>query len=126
MRQLPGWSFMLTDGSSPDSLAAVHAELPEPLRTKFLEAVTDKETHWVEKSDLYKVASLYVFGGVAVDALDQKLVSAARLEEVRSISPLLVVGNCPGALGGGVEPDTIGCVKHDSRLLSLLELIVGN
>ena len=83
---LPKWSFILGDGSSPCSLAAVHDTLPEPFHHDFLTAVDDGETLWVEKSDLYKVASVYAYGGLALDALDQKVLDPAGLEACRAAS----------------------------------------
>ena len=58
-----------------------------------MKAYDDSLTKWVEKAELAKFSALYFMGGLTHDALDCKIVDIEKVESMRRVIPLAVVGN---------------------------------
>ncbi|CAE6951099.1 unnamed protein product [Symbiodinium sp. CCMP2592] len=118
LQQLPDWSHILV---KPDCFDALAAELPELLQSQVRAAWAHGTTSWVERADMVKVLAVWFYGGLAIDSLDEDIKDPKRLEEWRSISPLLVPGNF--GLNNKtvpIEPDTFAGERGDAFFLDLL------
>jgi hypothetical protein len=123
MKALPDYSHVLV---SPDDFSTLLRVLrPAELRTLVQRAWDHDTTMWVEKSDIAKVLSVYAYGGLTIDSLDEEITYGERISNFRHISPLIVIGNNVEAIGGMVEPDTFACQTKEPLMLSLLQEIAS-
>ena len=58
-----------------------------------MKAYDDSLTKWVENAEPAKFSAFYFMGGRTHDALDFKIVDIEKVESMRRVIPLAVVGN---------------------------------